>query len=210
MHSFIAPNYMLSNNLTDSELFEAILLDNEQAFNQLFERHWFKVYSVAYRYVKDEETALEIAHDIFLNIWTKRHQLQINSFKSYVITAASYHGIRKKQTDKAVPVKYVEDYEYTEDQAFALSDRHAHNQGEINIDEKEINDTVDHLLADLPKRCREIYQMSRKENLSITEIAERLNISKRTVENQLTAALKHLRTSLKAAVVLSLVLDRLL
>lgn len=197
---------MLSNNLTDSELFEAILLDNEQAFNQLFERHWFKVYSIAHRYVKDEETALEISHDIFLNIWTKRHQLNIISFKSYVITAASYHGIRKKQTQKAIPVTYVEDYEYTED---TQSDRHAHNQGEINIDEKEINETVDHLLEELPKRCREIYHMSRRDNLSITEIAEKLNISKRTVENQLTIALKHLRTSLKTVILLGMVVDRL-
>ena len=56
---------------------------------------------------------------------------------------------------------------------------------------------VDRLLDDLPKRSREIYVMSRKENLSITEIAEQLQISKRTVENQLSNALKHLRDSLK-------------
>ncbi|GAB3927438.1 RNA polymerase sigma factor [Mucilaginibacter myungsuensis] len=190
-------------NLTDAELFEAILLDNEQAFNQLFERHWLKVYTVAHKYVRDEELALEIAHDIFLNIWNKRQELKINSFKSYVITAASYHAIRKRQTAKAIPVQYVDDYEYTEDAAYAISGRHEHNQGEVNIDEREINDTVNHLLTELPKRCREIYYMSRRDNLSITEIAERLDISKRTVENQLTIALKHLRTSLKVIILFS-------
>ncbi|MBE9660772.1 sigma-70 family RNA polymerase sigma factor [Mucilaginibacter myungsuensis] len=189
--------------MTDAELFEAILLDNEQAFNQLFERHWLKVYTVAHKYVRDEELALEIAHDIFLNIWNKRQELKINSFKSYVITAASYHAIRKRQTAKAIPVQYVDDYEYTEDAAYAISGRHEHNQGEVNIDEREINDTVNHLLTELPKRCREIYYMSRRDNLSITEIAERLDISKRTVENQLTIALKHLRTSLKVIILFS-------
>jgi RNA polymerase sigma-70 factor (family 1) len=188
---------MLSDNLTDSELFEAIILNDEKAFNQLFERHWFKVYSVAYKYVKDEESALEIAHDIFLNIWSKRHQLQINSFKSYVITAASYHGIRKKQTTAGVPVQYVEDYGHFENERVQVAHSHARNQGELNIGEKEINETIEDLLNSLPKRCREIYYMSRRDNLSISEIAVRLNISKRTVENQLTTALKHLRSSLK-------------
>jgi RNA polymerase sigma-70 factor (family 1) len=188
---------MLSDNLTDSELFEAIVLNSQKAFNQLFERHWFKVYSVAYKYVKDEESALEIAHDIFLNIWTRRDQLRINSFKSYVITAASYHGIRKKQTIAGVPVKYVEDYECFENERLLTAHPYAHNQGELNIGEKEVNDTIESLLSNLPKRCREIYYMSRRDHLSISEIAAQLNISKRTVENQLTTALKHLRTSLK-------------
>jgi RNA polymerase sigma-70 factor (ECF subfamily) len=194
---------MLPHNLADSELFEAIILNDEKAFNQLFERHWFKVYSVAYKYVKDEEAALEIAHDIFLNIWARRHQLQINSFKSYVITAASYHGIRKRQTMAGVRVQYVEDYAHFENERMFIAHPHAHNQGELNIGEKEVNETIEALLKNLPKRCREIYYMSRRDNLSINEIALQLNISKRTVENQLTAALKHLRTSLKVVVLFS-------
>jgi RNA polymerase sigma-70 factor (ECF subfamily) len=194
---------MPSDNLTDSELFEAIILNNEKAFNQLFERHWFKVYSVAYKYVKDEETALEIAHDIFLNIWTKRKQLQINSFKSYVVTAASYHGIRKRQNIAGIPVQYVDDYGRFENDRPLISCEYAHNEGELNIEEQEVNETIDVLLTNLPKRCREIYYMSRRDHLSITEIADRLNISKRTVENQLTAALKHLRVSLNVVLLFS-------
>jgi len=61
-------------------------------------------------------------------------------------------------------------------------------------------------LNDLPKKCREIYILSRKENLTISEIAQKLNISKRTVENQLTNALKHLRASLKYMMVITTIL----
>jgi RNA polymerase sigma-70 factor (family 1) len=188
---------MLKNNLTDSELLEAIITDDEKAFNQLFERYWSKVYTMAFKYVKDQESCLEITHDIFLNIWNKRHELHIKSFKSYVITAASYHGIRKKQTLKAIPINYVENYDYTENTAHLNNQRVAVNFGEATFYKNELDLKVDHLLNDLPKRCREIYTMSRKENLSITEIADRLQISRRTVENQLSSALKHLRTSLK-------------
>ncbi|WPU96906.1 RNA polymerase sigma-70 factor [Mucilaginibacter sabulilitoris] len=188
---------MLKNNLTDSELLEAIIINDEKAFNQLFERHWSKVYTMAFRYVKDQETCLEITHDVFLNIWKKRHELHIKSFKSYVITAASYHGIRKKQILKAIPINYVENYEYTEDNADLSNPHVAVNFGETALYKSELDLEVDHLLNDLPKRCREIYTMSRKENLSIAEIADRLQISRRTVENQLSNALKHLRNGLK-------------
>ncbi|MEO6522899.1 MAG: sigma-70 family RNA polymerase sigma factor [Mucilaginibacter sp.] len=194
---------MPGKTLTDSELFEAIKLNDEKAFNLLFERHWSTVYSVAHKYVKDEEAALEIAHDIFLNIWTKRLQLNISLFKAYVITAASYHGIRKRQTLKAIPIQYVEDYEYAEDTAYLMPDQQAYNDGETKLDEQEMQDKIDILLNDLPKRCREIYSLSRRDNLSINEIAVKLGISKRTVENQLTVALKHLRTSLRYLVVLA-------
>ena len=196
---------MLNKSLTDPELIGAMLQNDEKAFNQLFERYWSRVYTVAYRYVKDEEACLEITHDIFLNIWNKRHELNINSFKSYVITAASYHGIRKKQTIKAAPIQYVEDYEHSEDDAYALNQLSETNEGETKIWETEFDSTVDTLLNDLPKRCREIYKMSRKDNLSISEISVRLNISKRTVENQLTNALKHLRTTLKYMLIIIII-----
>jgi RNA polymerase sigma-70 factor (ECF subfamily) len=188
---------MLNPSLTDSELIEAILNNDEQAFNQLFERYWSRVYAVAYKYVKDEELSLEITHDIFINIWNKRHQLHIDNFKGYVITAASYHGIRKKHILKAIPIKYVEDYEYSESNVNCIGGLSVTNEGEENISRNEFNLKVDSLLDGLPKKCREIYLLSRKDHLTINEIADRLNISKRTVENQLTSALKHLRTSLK-------------
>jgi RNA polymerase sigma-70 factor (ECF subfamily) len=77
------------------------------------------------------------------------------------------------------------------------------NSGEINIDATELEQKIDALLNTLPKRCREIYIMSRKENLSIAEIAERFNISKRTVENQLTVALKHLRKAIEYVIIVA-------
>lgn len=186
---------MPTSDHTDPELLQLILLDDEKAFNALFDRYWSKVYAVCYRYVKDEETALEITHDIFLNIWKRRHELNIGSFKNYVLTSASYRGIRKKQELKALPINYIEDYSH--DHTFALGNRSTINKGEEKIGQEEFDARIIQMLNELPKRCREIYLLSRKENLSITEIAIKLNISKRTVENQLTAALKHLRHGLK-------------
>ncbi|MGM9478263.1 RNA polymerase sigma factor [Pedobacter sp. GSP4] len=187
---------MPTSDYTDPELLQLILLNDEKAFNSLFERHWPKVYAVCYRYVKDEESALEITHDIFLNIWNMRGQLSISSFKNYVLTSASYRGIRKRQQINAIPISYVETYIHDED-CYNINHPYTANTGEEKISEEEFESRIMLMLGGLPKRCREIYLLSRKENLTISEISIKLNISKRTVENQLTAALKHLRHALK-------------
>jgi len=187
---------MPNSDYSDLELLNRILYNDEKAFNLLFERHWLRVYAVSFRYVKDEELALEIAHDIFLNIWNKRHSLSISSFRSYVVTSASYHGIRKNQQKKAIPLKYVESY--AQDGEGQISDHPTvYNTGEEKILLAELDQKVKISLEELPSRCREIYLLSRQQHLSITEIAEKLGISKRTVENQLTIALKQLRAMLK-------------
>lgn len=182
---------------SDSLLLEAVYNNDLKAFNILFERHCSKVYTAVFKYAKDQDTCQEITHDIFLNIWNKRHELDIRSFKSYVITAGCYHGIRKLQNIRSSPVHYIRDYEYAESHEDLYDTGRDYNSGEISVSLAELNGELDTLLKNLPKRCREIYLMSRKEDLSITEIAAKLNISKRTVENQLTIALKHLRVSLK-------------
>lgn len=193
---------MTITKLTDRELFEQVATDDMNAFNELFSRHWNKVYGVAFRYVKDQEFALEIAHDIFVNIWNKRKELKIDTFQNYVVTSASYHGIRKSRSLKAVPLRYIEDYLENEAHADLTEKLTSNNLGEQKIQEQEFNSNISSMLEALPRRCKEIYLLSREDNLSISEIAERLNISKRTVENQLTAALKHLRTAMKYSGVL--------
>ena len=152
--------------------------------------------------------AMEITHDIFLNIWNKRDKLHINSFKSYVVTASSYHSIRKSQQTKAVPLSYIGDYANDDNFTFTTQ-LWENNSAEDKITENELNLDISAQLEGLPKRCREIYVLSRQENLSITEISSKLNISKRTVENQLTVALKHLRTYLKHPSVLILIIGML-
>jgi len=72
-----------------------------------------------------------------------------------------------------------------------------YNQGDHYIKDQELLRELNHYLEKLPKRCQEIFYMSRMDNQSNQEIASRLGISKRTVENQITKALKHLRSCFK-------------
>ncbi len=136
-------------------------------------------------YLKDGEASEEVVHDVFLNIWNRREELEISSFPNFLLTAVRYQVYNRLRSAKS-PVIYEADHS-----AFtAITDT---NRAENKIEEEELYRVMYDYLEELPKRCREIFCMSRIEQLSNEEIAARLGISKRTVENQITAALKHLR-----------------
>ncbi|MDB5112288.1 MAG: polymerase sigma-70 factor [Mucilaginibacter sp.] len=182
---------MFNHAPTDSELWEAIKLNDTQAFELLFERYWQLIYTTAFSYLKDDEACSEITNDIFLNIWQKRGTLDIIVFKSYLTSASRYHVYKYLKSRKSSKLNYVEDYD-------KLSSINAvENNGEEKIRYLEFEYDIESLLYKLPQRCRQIFIMSRMKNLTNSEIADKLSISKRTVENQITIALKHLRLYLK-------------
>jgi RNA polymerase sigma-70 factor (ECF subfamily) len=166
------------------------------AFNTLFDRYWKVLYSTVFSVCSDREVCSEIVHDIFLNIWLKREKLQIESFKAYILASARYHVYRYVKNTRKNSLEYREDLEYSVNVAM--------NDGELNIHYQDLQKSMDRELEELPRRCKEIFTLSRREQLSNDEIATRLDISKRTVENQLTHALRHLRLSMKHFLVLFL------
>ncbi|WP_183559060.1 RNA polymerase sigma-70 factor [Mucilaginibacter sp. SP1R1] len=180
---------MLKHPLSDVELWNAIRCNDELAFTALFDRYWVRLYKTALRYLKDYEAAEELVHDVFLNIWERRHQLEIDSFSGFLLTAVRYQVYNRMRSAKSPVVLKIADAEIDE-----MLD---HNIGENRIKDQELQQELDHYLDQLPKRCQEIFYMSRVTQLTNQEIAGRLGISKRTVENQITVALKHLRVCLK-------------
>lgn len=181
---------MLTDKSTDIELWIAIKENQLKGFNILFDRYWCNVYSTAFYYLKDADACTEISHDIFLNIWNRRQALNIQSIKSYLVTSARYHVFKRKQGIRSIDLKYIQDYKSVDLQTVK-------NSGEESFNYQELEADINSFLEELPSRVREIFILSRREHLSNQEIASRLSISKRTVENQITNALKHLRMSLK-------------
>ncbi|PWK77201.1 RNA polymerase sigma-70 factor (ECF subfamily) [Mucilaginibacter oryzae] len=181
---------MLNKNYSDQDLWDAIVAGDSRAYDLLFKRYWKKLYITAYHYLKDKHTCEQIVQDIFIYLWDKREQLKIISFEKYLNTAARYHVYKQLNAKKTSPVSYVEDYIFPEEE-------NNKNKGEEALLTADLVYEISTLLQQLPERCREIFVMSRLEHLSNGEIAEKLHISKRTVENQITHALKHLRNSRK-------------
>ncbi|RFS26309.1 RNA polymerase sigma-70 factor [Chitinophaga silvatica] len=188
---------MFHIELTDTDLWNAIRSDDQHAFNRLFDKYWVSVYKTGYKYLKDKEASQEIVHDIFLSIWNRRHTLEIASFRSFLLTATRYQ-IYSRQKSKQTFVTVANETLGNEFMSYSEAD--------TKIRQSELYQQLNSTLLQLPKRCQEIFRLSRFEYMSNDEIAIRLGISKRTVENQLTMALKHLRLHIKNGSVVILLL----
>jgi RNA polymerase sigma-70 factor (ECF subfamily) len=176
---------------TDEDLFAAVKRHDKKAFNQLYDRYWEVVYKKAFSYLHDTDACMAIVNDIFVNIWEKREALNIITFKNYLTSAARYRVYNAIKASSISPVKYVEDYEKLGDLSVV------YNNAESNIQENELSSDLDKMLDKLPARCKEIFLLSRVSQLSNSEIAERLSISKRAVENQISLAVKYLKPHFK-------------
>lgn len=177
------------NSPSDAILLNLIKAGDLDSFNILFERYWEKLYATVFSVCPDNEVCSEIVHDIFLNLWLKRDKLEIEYFKGYITASARYQVYRHLKNVKRKSIEYREDLDF--------GNLVAVNEGESNIRYRELERKVEEELEELPSRCREIFTLSRMEQLTNDEIAARLDISKRTVENQLTYALRHLRLSIR-------------
>jgi len=176
---------------SDENLFAAVKRNDKKAFTLLYDRYWELVYKKAFSYLHDTDTCMSIVNDIFINIWEKRDVLNIITFKNYLNAAARYRVYNAIKASNTSPVKYVEDYEKLDDLTVV------YNYAESSIEVNQLSTNLDKLLDKLPPRCKEIFLLSRVNQLSNAEIAERLSISKRAVENQISLAVKHLKPHFK-------------
>ncbi|MGK9124053.1 RNA polymerase sigma-70 factor [Olivibacter sp. SA151] len=190
---------MSSSKLTDLELWLAVKRSDQRAFSFLYDRYWSKIYTTSYRYLRDKELAANVVHDVFTSLWLRRDALMIQSFEAYVTRATKYIIFRNLSQLRKNLMEYEDDLERK------LKDDTT-NRGEERLVQDESMQLVQYYLSALPARCQEIFSMSRFDQLSNEEIAQQLGISKRTVENQLTYALKHLRMHLKELSIICLFL----
>lgn len=180
---------MNKSSLSDQELWAEVTADNSSAFVILYNRHWGKLYQTACFYLKDKSLAEEIVHDIYVVLWDRRAFLKIENFQRYIHVAARYHVFKKLKAAKISPIDYVETYIENPSSIIASEITEKLLQEDFETELKAY-------LEKLPKRCAEIFLLSRVKHLSNSEIAELLEISKFTVENQITHALKYIRTQI--------------
>lgn len=172
--------------LQDNELLLKLVEGDQNAFDEIYRRYWNGMFQSAYNILRERESCMDIVQELFTWLWENRSTLNIACLKPYLLVAvkfkvANYIKKGKVRSSFFDQLKKIEEpYELIED----------------SLEVKEMMDIIDHSIDQLPVKCKEIFLLRRREHLSNMEIAERLNISVKTVENQMTIALKKLKSSL--------------
>jgi RNA polymerase sigma-70 factor (ECF subfamily) len=173
--------------VNERELVTLLSKGNINAFNALFREYSKRLYRFAYGYLKSEAEAEELVQEVFTRVWEKRSDLKEDlSFKSFLFTI-SFNIIKKHFRART----------YNNDFVSSRLGIDVDTSTTDKITSDSLNNYIRELVEQLPKRRKEIFIKSRFEGESIKEIAQELDISHKTVENQLTEALRFLRNRLK-------------
>jgi RNA polymerase sigma-70 factor (family 1) len=178
--------------LSDKELM-AIINRGDDAFLEVYKRYWKKLYLHAYNLLEDKQASEDVIQDVFTTFWTKKDKVAISNLSHYLYQAVKFQIFNLFRNGK-IAQKHIDRIKVTE---FV-------NSTEDSLNLKELEESLQGLLSQLPDRCREIFYASRFENLSHAEISDKFKISNQTVKNQVSKALKHLKGSMDTIAVLSI------
>lgn len=175
---------MQENNSLDS-LAKAVAKSNKQAFNQLFELLWEPMYLYAASIVMDDNLAKDLVQEVWLDYWKRREVLKVQNIKSYLYKAVRFQCYKK-----------LRDIKFNSNQLEVANSLPSPSSVELEEDVAALYSKIELILSGLPKRCQEIFRLSRMNDFSNQQIASTLNISMRSVENNISLALRKLRKEL--------------
>ncbi|WP_372775823.1 RNA polymerase sigma-70 factor [Mangrovibacterium sp.] len=184
--------------MEDKYIISELNKKNKIVFDFVFNHYYSGLCAFVNRWVEDRDVAEDLVQDFFFKIWVGKTTLEINtSLKSYFFASLKHRSIN-----------YMKHVKVKEEYGRHFKDNHKRvNESLIwEFTEPELVEIIDCAINKLPPRCREIFLLSRFEGVDNQRIAEELGISKRTVELQISNALKQLRIDLKDYLPLALLL----
>jgi RNA polymerase sigma-70 factor (family 1) len=157
-----------------------------EAFDALYEKYWKEIYTAAFKRLQDPAQAKDITQDIFLQLWLKREENNIDNLPAYLFTATKnkvFNWMEKERRYTPVP-------------ELLLQLKTSRDQTDAELLRKEFMKAYEALIDTLTQSQQQIFRMRYQQDLSTSEIAELLDISRKTVQNQLGKAVAQLRASL--------------
>ncbi len=178
----------LTVNLREQEWLLALRNGDEQALRRIFDQHYPLLLGDVYRIIPDEDTCQDLAQEVFVELWRKRADLDIHtSLRAYLRRAAVNRALTYLKSQRHL------DFDGNDwSQAADTSDQDIIRQEQ----QETLEQALHRAIATLPERCRVVFSLSRFEHLSHREIAQQLDISLKTIENQITKAMRLLREAL--------------
>ncbi len=174
-------------NLSVEELVERFQDGEKGAFEEIYNRYWLKLYSLAFTQIGTKEEAEDLIHNLFESLWKKHNELTIRNLTTYLITSVKYMSL-------AYVKSQINLRKYQEYLIFQEIDRSS-STDDI-IDYADLQKAVENAMKTLPEKTVEVFKMSRFDKKSVREIAEHLQLSEKAVEYHITKSLKVLREQL--------------
>lgn len=176
--------------LPDQELLSLVRKGDQKAFTEIFDRYWTPLFAQACKGIKEADEAADLVQEVFVYFWNKRQIVDVRGeLLSYLSQAVRYRFLDMLDKKK-VRLNYLNSLRVFMEEGRAITDEH--------LREKELLRIIDELVEQLPPKQKQAYVMSRKSNMSTAEIAKALNVSEKTVQNQISLALKDLKLKLTA------------
>lgn len=176
------------SNSSDQELLVLLADGDHAAFAEVYDRYWNGLYHTAFGILRQGDVAQDIVQEVFIDLWNRRQAARVQSLKPYLHQAARFQvlkAIRAGKVDQSF-------YERVARVTARISDADP-------VQFKELQEIINGLLESLPDNCREVFRLSREERLTYAEIAQRLDISVKTVEKRMSLALRHFRAGLNGS-----------
>jgi RNA polymerase sigma-70 factor (ECF subfamily) len=182
----------LPDECNTREFLIALRAGKEDAFSRLFLKYYPPLFSYASRLLNDENEAEECVHDTFCHLWDVRENLEIrDSVKSYL-----YRTVYNRAVSILRKKKVISRYEEKDLLDLYFTSVIQNPQAEIRLINSETRKAIISAVESLPERCREVFVGCKIKGKSYAEVARLLDISEKTVENQITIALRKLREKL--------------
>lgn len=161
--------------------------EREEEFEVVFKKHFKNLHAYACTIVRDEVMAEEMVQNVFCRLWEKSDQIEIRESVSGYLYRSVYHE----------SLNYLKHLKVRDaHQTYAVTQMENTNNTSHNLELTELEQSLAIALKELPEKCRTIFQLSRFEELKYQEIADRLELPLKTIENQMGKALRLLRVKL--------------
>ena len=165
------------------------LFNNQQAYNELFLHFYPPLHQFAFSFLRSKQLSEEAVSDVFIKIWEKRKTLHtITNLKFYLFTATRNTAFNYLKKQKGLQNLLPDDYWVELNSVFF-------DPEQLMITAEMVN-KIHEAVQSLPARCKLIFKLVKEEELKYREVAELLNLSIKTVENQMTLALKKIGSAI--------------
>ncbi|SOD15326.1 sigma-70 family RNA polymerase sigma factor [Pedobacter xixiisoli] len=180
--------------IADSELLELTKQSSYPAFNELYQRYWKYIYTIAYKKLGDKDDAADLTQNVFMEFYHKRENLVIHiPIKNYLRTAMLYKLSNYFRTKGFQEKHYLNFQQFIQQAQDSDSSFDLLTTKENELEFEEMVELIYRTIDEMPDKMKEIFLMSRSEQYSIVEIADKLGLSPQTIKNQISKAFTRIR-----------------